>query len=63
MVRRAVHQVMIADQAGVEVAKVIKVDDLRIPIHIALGRLEAASESELDELLADLTHERNRRLS
>ncbi len=42
-------------------AKVVRVDDLRIPIHIALGAYESASTEELDDLITDLQAERARR--
>lgn len=44
-----------------ERAKVLKVEDLRVPIHICLGAYEAASKEELDELIQDLEAERARR--
>jgi hypothetical protein len=43
------------------IAKVLLVQDLRLPIHICLGHYEAAAQEELDELITDLTHERERR--
>lgn len=42
-------------------AKVIRVDDLRIPIHFCLGRYEAATQEEINDLICDLTHELERR--
>lgn len=55
-----------ADYEGIgaaELAKVLRVQDLRVPIHIALGRFEAASQEELEDLITDLNHELNRRSS
>lgn len=46
-----------------KLTKVVRVDDLRVPIHIALGRFEAASQEELEDLITDLNHELNRRSS
>lgn len=42
-------------------AQVLRVEDLRLPIHITLGALESASLEEINDLIADLTHERERR--
>ena len=44
-----------------ERAKVVRLDDLRVPIHIALGRFEAATQEELNELSSDIAHELARR--
>lgn len=44
-------------------AKALLLQDLRVPIHIALGRFEAASQEELEDLITDLNHELNRRSS
>jgi hypothetical protein len=49
------------DRGTVDVAKVVKLEDLRVPIHVALGRLEAASDQELNDLIIDCTHELTRR--
>lgn len=65
---RAVHDAVLVDLASVDVdqscgetAKVVLTHDLRIPIHIALGRYEAATKDELEELITDLGHELARR--
>lgn len=61
---RRVHNALIdAPDAGFypNSAKVILVDDLRVPIHIALGHYESATNEELNDLIVDLTHERDRR--
>lgn len=68
---RVVHDVALYDtnsqkamvRHGAFKTKAILVDDLRIPIHFCLGRFEAATDEELHELIADLTHERERRVS
>lgn len=41
--------------------KAVRVDRLQLPIHICLGRYEAATQEELDELITDLGHEQRRR--
>jgi hypothetical protein len=60
---KTVHDVVLRPQRSAYTAKAVLVDDLRLPIHVALGRYEAASDQELHELIADLTHERDRRVS
>jgi hypothetical protein len=40
--------------------KVLRVEDLRVPIHIASGHFEAATLEELDDLITDLDHEARR---
>lgn len=44
-----------------EVAKVLRLQDLRQPIHIALGAYESATEEELHDHIADLNAELQRR--
>lgn len=49
------------DHSGaLEVAKVIRVDHLRLPIHVCLGQYEACSQEELHDLVTDLTYELSR---
>lgn len=60
---KTVHDVVLRSKPTAYTAKAVMVDDLRIPIHIALGRLEAATDQEINDLVADLTHERDRRVS
>lgn len=43
--------------------KVIKVEDLGVAIEIALGRLEAASDSALFKLYGELSAELDRRMT
>lgn len=62
--RRKLHTaaVRLAD-GSVQMTKVLRLQDLRLPIHIALGRHEAATEEELNDLITDLTAELTRRES
>jgi hypothetical protein len=58
---RRVYLVPWSHKDHLETAKVIRVDDLRIPIHFCLGLNEAATQEELRDLITDLTHELDRR--
>lgn len=58
---KAVHNAVLRPKATPYTAKAVLVDDLRLPIHVALGRYEAAHEAELRELITDLQHELDRR--
>lgn len=46
-----------------ETTKVIRVDDLRVPIPLAVGRYEGLTDEQLAETIEDLEHERTRRSS
>lgn len=41
-------------------AAVVHLDDLRLPVHVCLGLLEAATDQELEDIVVDCTHELNR---
>lgn len=60
---KTVHDAVLRPKPTAYTTKALLVEDLRLPIHIAIGRYEAATQEELDELISDLTHERNRRIS
>lgn len=60
---KSVHNAVLRPAGSPYTTKVLLVEDLRLPIHLALGRYEAATPEELDELITDLTHERDRRVS
>ena len=67
MTQRVFNAVLVDTEAqqdllaqGVETTKVIRLDDLRLPIHFCLGQYEAATPEELNELIADLDHEARR---
>lgn len=50
-----------SDPDNLKMTKVLRLQDLRLPVHITLGHYEAATQEELSELIVDLNHELARR--
>lgn len=60
---KTIHDAVLRPKPTPYTTKALLLEDLRLPIHIALGRYEAATQEELDELITDLTVEHQRRVS